>query len=69
MTALTVNGKLRDMSVYELLWQESTDDLTTLSTRVSVAPVRLRSATAPRDRARRDARQRCRSAATRRTMS
>jgi adenylate cyclase len=41
LTALTVKGKLRDMSVYELLWQESNDDLTTLSTRVSVSPVRL----------------------------
>jgi len=37
LTALTVKGKLHDISVYELLWQESNDDLTTLSTRVSVA--------------------------------
>src|SRR6185437_3236449 len=41
LTALTVKGKLRDMSVYELLWQESNDDLTTLSTRVNVSPTRL----------------------------
>jgi adenylate cyclase len=41
LTALTVKGKLRDMSVCELLWQESNDDLTTLSTRVNVSPTRL----------------------------
>ncbi|HLW11913.1 MAG TPA: FHA domain-containing protein, partial [Casimicrobiaceae bacterium] len=41
LTALTVKGKLRDMSVYELLWQESNDDVTTLSTRVGVSPARL----------------------------
>ena len=41
LTVLTVKGKLRDMSVYELLWQDSTDDLTTLSTRLVAAPARL----------------------------
>jgi class 3 adenylate cyclase len=38
LTALTVKGKLRDLSVFELIWQDSADDLTTLSTRV-IAPV------------------------------
>ncbi|MDQ2915810.1 MAG: FHA domain-containing protein [Pseudomonadota bacterium] len=40
-TTLTVKGKLRDVSVCELLWQDSNDDLTTLSTRVTVPPARL----------------------------
>lgn len=42
VTAVTVKGKLRDMSVFELIWQDSTDDLTTLSTRVITPDVRLR---------------------------
>jgi adenylate cyclase len=41
LTALTVKGKLRDMSVFELIWQESADDLTTLSTRVITPIARL----------------------------
>ncbi len=41
VTALTVKGKLRDMSVCELVWQDSADDQTTLSTRLVVAPARL----------------------------
>lgn len=41
LTALTVKGKLRDMSVFELIWQDSTDDLTTLSTRVITPVARL----------------------------
>jgi class 3 adenylate cyclase len=42
LTALTVKGKLRDMSVFELLWQDSADDLTTLSTRIVTPMARLR---------------------------
>jgi adenylate cyclase len=42
LTALTVKGKLRDMSVFELLWQDSADDLTTLSTRILTPTARLR---------------------------
>ena len=38
LTALTVKGKLRDLSVIELIWQDSAADLTTQSTRV-IAPV------------------------------
>lgn len=41
VTAVTVKGKLRDMSVCELIWRDSADDLTTLSTRVVTAPARL----------------------------
>jgi adenylate cyclase len=41
LTSLTLKGKLEDMSVCELLWQDS-DDLTTLSTRLVAAPARLR---------------------------
>jgi class 3 adenylate cyclase len=41
LTTLTVKGKLHDMSVCELLWQESSDDVTTLSTRFVVPPARL----------------------------
>jgi class 3 adenylate cyclase len=39
--ALTVKGKHDDLDVWELVWQDTSDDLTTLSTRVSVAPARL----------------------------
>ena len=42
VTAVTVKGKLRDMSVYELLWQDSADDLTTLSTRIMAPSAQLR---------------------------
>ena len=39
--ALTVKGKLRDMNVCELLWQDAGEDLTTLATRVASAPARI----------------------------
>jgi class 3 adenylate cyclase len=42
LAALTVKGKTRDLDVWELLWQESADDLTTLATRVSVQRARLK---------------------------
>ena len=42
LAALTVKGKAHDLDVWELLWQESADDLTTLATRVSVPRARLR---------------------------
>jgi adenylate cyclase len=41
LAALTVKGKCQDLDVCELLWQDSNDDLTTLSTRVSVPRARL----------------------------
>jgi class 3 adenylate cyclase len=41
LAALTVKGKLRDLSVFELVWQDSTDDLTTLSPRFVAPPARL----------------------------
>ena len=37
-----MKGKLRDLSVFELVWQDSSDDLTTLATRVIASTVRLR---------------------------
>jgi adenylate cyclase len=42
LTALTVKGKLRDLCVFELIWQDSVDDLTTLSTRVIAPAAQLR---------------------------
>ena len=42
LATLTVKGKAHDLDVWELLWQESADDLTTLATRVSVLSARLR---------------------------
>jgi hypothetical protein len=39
---LAVKGKLDDLDVCELLWQDTNDDLTTLSTRVDVPLARLR---------------------------
>ena len=41
VASLTVKGKLADISVCELIWDDSTDDLTTLSTRMVAAPSRL----------------------------
>jgi adenylate cyclase len=38
----SLKGKQEDMAVYELLWQESTEDLTTLSTRPVAQPAHLR---------------------------
>ena len=42
LTAVTVKGKLRDVSVFELIWQDSADDLTTLATRIIAPAVQLR---------------------------
>ena len=42
VATVTMKGKLLDMSVCELLWQDSNDDLTTLATRIVAAPARLR---------------------------
>jgi hypothetical protein len=42
LAAVTVKGKLHDISVCEFVWQDSADDLTTLSTRVHAAATRLR---------------------------
>ena len=41
LTAVTVKGKLRDLSVFELVWQDS-DDLTTLATRVFAPAAQMR---------------------------
>jgi class 3 adenylate cyclase len=41
VTAVTVKGKLRDLAVFELVWQDS-DDLTTLATRVFAPAAKLR---------------------------
>ena len=38
----TVKGKQADIALYELVWQESTEELTTLSTRPVARPARLR---------------------------
>jgi adenylate cyclase len=42
LAALTIKGKLQDMRVFEFIWQDSADDLTTLSTRVTTAATSLR---------------------------
>ena len=42
LAALTVKGKAQDLDVWELVWQESADDLTTLATRVNVLRARVR---------------------------
>lgn len=42
LAALTVKGKRQDLDVCELLWQDSNDDLTTLSTRVAMPLAWLR---------------------------
>ena len=42
LASLTVKGKAHDLDVWEMLWQESADDLTTLATRVSMGRARLR---------------------------
>jgi adenylate cyclase len=41
LAALTVKGKSHDLDVCELLWRDSNEDLTTLSTRVLVPLARL----------------------------
>lgn len=39
--AHTVKGKLKDIDLFELVWQESEDELTALSTNVKVRPAHL----------------------------
>lgn len=39
---VTLGGTLRDMSVFELNWAESDDELTQIKTRIKTAPARLR---------------------------
>ncbi len=41
LDSLTVKGKLKDMAIFELMCQEATEDLTTLSTRVAALPARI----------------------------
>jgi hypothetical protein len=38
---LTVRGKLRDIRIFELLWQDSPEELTALATRPTSVPARL----------------------------
>ncbi|MEP7274903.1 MAG: adenylate/guanylate cyclase domain-containing protein [Betaproteobacteria bacterium] len=47
--SLTVKGKSQEIGIFELLWQESADDLTALSTRPRSAPTRLRLAYGARE--------------------
>jgi adenylate cyclase len=42
LDALTVKGKLRDIRIFELLWQDAPEDLTALATRHVTAPVHVR---------------------------
>ena len=42
LDSLTVKGKSQDIVIFELLWQESADDLTALSTRPKISPARIR---------------------------
>ena len=42
LDSLTVKGKSQDIGIFELLWQESADELTALSTRPKVSPARIR---------------------------
>jgi adenylate cyclase len=42
LDSLNVKGKQKDIGIFELLWQESGDDLTALSPRLVVRPHRLR---------------------------
>jgi len=42
LAALTLKGKQHDISVFEFVWEDSSDDVTTLSTRVRTTATRLR---------------------------
>ena len=42
LAALTLKGKQHDISVFEFVWEDASDDLTTLSTRVHATATRLR---------------------------
>jgi class 3 adenylate cyclase len=42
LDTLTVRGKLRDIRIFELLWQDAPEDLTALATRPTAAPARMR---------------------------
>jgi class 3 adenylate cyclase len=41
LDVLTVRGKLHDIRIFELLWQDAPEDLTSLATRPITAPARL----------------------------
>ena len=41
LDSLTVKGKTQDIRIFELLWQESPEELTALSTRPKLGPARL----------------------------
>jgi len=42
LDSLTVKGKAQDIRIFELLWQESADELTALSTRPKLGPPKIR---------------------------
>jgi class 3 adenylate cyclase len=42
LDSLTVKGKSQEIGIFELVWQESADELTALSTRPRVAPTKIR---------------------------
>jgi class 3 adenylate cyclase len=42
LDSLTVKGKVQDIGIFELLWQESADELTALSTRPKMSPAKIR---------------------------
>lgn len=42
LDSLTVKGKAQDIGIFELLWQESADELTALSTRPKISPAKIR---------------------------
>jgi hypothetical protein len=42
LDALTLKGKLRDIRIFELLWQDAPEDLTALATRPKLVPVHIR---------------------------
>lgn len=49
LDSLTVKGKSQEIGIFELLWQESADELTALSTRPKIAPTKLRLAYGTRE--------------------
>ncbi|HEY5862711.1 MAG TPA: adenylate/guanylate cyclase domain-containing protein [Casimicrobiaceae bacterium] len=47
--SLTVKGKSQEMGIFELVWQESAEELTALSTRPKTAPAKIRLAHGARE--------------------
>jgi adenylate cyclase len=42
LDAVTLKGKLHDVRIFELLWQDAPEELTSLATRPTLAPVHIR---------------------------